>query len=119
MGLKLFGDQNHKMPNVTGIYIPEGVSGDAVRADMLNNFGIEIGTSFGPLHGKVWRIGTMGYGCRRQNVLICLGALEASLRRSGFKTSSGEGVDTAQAVFDEIDARSLSDLGNRSEGKPC
>jgi (S)-ureidoglycine-glyoxylate aminotransferase len=102
MGLQLFGDQSHKMPNVTGLYIPEAVHGDAVRADMLNNFGIEIGTSFGPLHGKVWRIGTMGYGCRKQNVLICLGALEASLRRHGFNTPAGEGVDAAQAEFDEI-----------------
>lgn len=102
MGLKLFGDQTHKMPNVTGVYIPENTDGDAVRADVLNHFGIEIGTSFGPLHGKIWRIGTMGYGCRRENVLICLGALEASLRRHGYRAPAGEGVDAAQAVFDSF-----------------
>ncbi|STU72093.1 Serine-pyruvate aminotransferase [Klebsiella variicola] len=33
---------------------------------MLEDFGIEIGTSFGPLHGKVWRIGTMGYNARKR-----------------------------------------------------
>ena len=47
MGLALFGDQAHKMPNVTGVYIPEGVSGDGVRAALLDDFGLEIGTSFG------------------------------------------------------------------------
>ena len=36
---------------------------------MLDDFGIEIGTSFGPLRGRIWRIGTMGYSCRKQNVL--------------------------------------------------
>ena len=72
------------MPNVTGVYIPDGVNGDAVRGMMLNDFGIEIGTSFGPLHGKIWRIGTMGYVCRKESVLTCLAALEVCLRQAGF-----------------------------------
>jgi (S)-ureidoglycine---glyoxylate transaminase len=99
MGLKLFGDQTHKMPNVTGVIIPDKVDGDGVRRMMLEDFGIEIGTSFGPLHGKIWRIGTMGYVCRKENVLLCLGALEASLRRFGFKAPAGAGVDAALAVY--------------------
>jgi (S)-ureidoglycine-glyoxylate aminotransferase len=48
MGLTLFGDQKSKMPNVTGVEIPDGIDGERVRAIMLNDFGIEIGTSFGP-----------------------------------------------------------------------
>ena len=67
LGLKIFGDKQHKMPNVTGVYIPEGIDGEAARADMLHDFGIEIGTSFGPLHGMIWRIGAMGYNCQKQN----------------------------------------------------
>jgi (S)-ureidoglycine---glyoxylate transaminase len=97
MGLKLFGDQTNKMPNVTGLYIPNGVNGDGVRAMMLHDFGIEIGTSFGPLHGKIWRIGTMGYVCRKENVLTCLAALEASLRQHGFAAKPG--VDRALEVY--------------------
>lgn len=99
MGLTLFGDQAHKMPNVTGVLIPAGVDADGVRTMMLDDFGIEIGTSFGPLHGKIWRIGTMGYVCRKENVLLCLGALEACLRRFGFKAPAGAGVDAALAVY--------------------
>lgn len=99
MGLKLFGDQAHKMPNVTGVVIPNGVDADGVRTMMLDDFGIEIGTSFGPLHGKIWRIGTMGYVCRKENVLLCLGALEACLRRFGFTPPAGAGVDAALAVY--------------------
>ena len=95
MGLKLFGNQTHKMPNIAGVVNPQGVDGDGVRGMMLNDFGIEIGTSFGPLHGKIWRVGTMGYVCRKENVLICLGALEACLRRFGFKPPAGAGVDAA------------------------
>ena len=56
---------------------------------MLHDFGIEIGTSFGPLAGKIWRIGTMGYVCRKANVLRCLTALEAVLRRNGVQAHGG------------------------------
>ena len=99
MDLKLFGDQEHKMPNVTGVVIPQGVDGEGVRRMMLDDFGIEIGTSFGPLHGKIWRIGTMGYVCRKESVLVCLGALDACLRRFGFKGKAGAGVDAALAAY--------------------
>ena len=79
MGLELFGDQRHKMPNVTGVYIPQGVDGDAVRRTLLLEHNIEIGTSFGPLHGKIWRIGTMGYNARPDTVRSTLEALEKVL----------------------------------------
>jgi (S)-ureidoglycine-glyoxylate aminotransferase len=79
MGLKLYGDPAHKMPNVTGVYIPSGVDGEAVRRALLEQHGIEIGTSFGPLRGRIWRIGTMGYNARDEAVEQTLRALEAVL----------------------------------------
>jgi (S)-ureidoglycine-glyoxylate aminotransferase len=99
MGLELFGDQRHKMANVTGVVIPPGVRGEAIRHSLLQDFGIEIGTSFGPLHGRIWRIGAMGYACRKPNVLHCLGALEAALRQQGFPLSSGAAVDAAMQIY--------------------
>ncbi|MFO1349599.1 MAG: alanine--glyoxylate aminotransferase family protein [Gammaproteobacteria bacterium] len=101
MGLKVYGDLAYKMPNVTGVVIPNGIDGEAVRASLLNDFGIEIGTSFGPLRGKIWRIGTMGYNCRKQNVLICLGALAAVLRQQGFQAPASDAVDAALAIYRE------------------
>lgn len=97
MGLEIFGDLRHKMPNVTGVVIPAKVDGERVRGEMLNDFGIEIGTSFGPLKGRIWRIGAMGYGCQKRNVLICLNALEAVLRQQAFAGKGG--VDAALAVY--------------------
>jgi (S)-ureidoglycine-glyoxylate aminotransferase len=99
MGLTLFGDQSHKMTNVTGILIPEGVDGEAVRAAMREDFGIEIGSSFGPLKGRIWRIGAMGYNATKPNVLSTLAALEAVLRNAGIKLQSGAAVDAALAVY--------------------
>lgn len=101
MNLDLFGDQSHKMHNVVGVYIPAGVPGEPVRTALLEDFGIEIGTSFGPLQGKIWRLGTMGYNARKDAVLQTLAALEAVLRRSGHSLSAGAGIDRALAVYDE------------------
>lgn len=99
MGLKVFGDLDHKMPNVTGVHIPDGVDGEAIRSDLLNDFAIEIGTSFGPLHGKIWRIGAMGYNCRKHNILTCLNALETTLRLHKVRVPSGAAVDAAIATY--------------------
>ena len=99
MGLEIFGDIDHKMANVTGIMIPDGVDGDRVIRGMLEDFSIEIGTSFGPLRGKIWRIGTMAYNCRKDAVLTTLAAFEATLRQCGYSAPPGAGVDAALAVF--------------------
>ena len=99
MGLELFGDQRHKMPNVTGVHIPRGMDGDVVRRALLNAHNIEIGTSFGRLHGKIWRIGTMGYNARPDAVLATLGALETVLAGAGFKLPLGAAVDAARATY--------------------
>ena len=44
--------------------------------ELLERHGIEIGTSFGPLRGRIWRIGTMGYNARPEAVQRTLRALE-------------------------------------------
>lgn len=99
MGLKVYGADDHRMVNVTGVYIPDGVDGERVRMRMREDFEIEIGTAFGPLQGKIWRIGAMGYNAMKHKVLITLGALEAVLRAEGFAVKSGAGVDAALASY--------------------
>jgi len=99
LGLAVFGDVAHKMSNVVAVEIPAGVPGDAARAALLEDFGIEIGTSFGPLHGRVWRIGTMGYNARKDAVLTTLVALEAVLRRFGASVPASGGVEAAAGVY--------------------
>lgn len=98
-GLELFGEQSVRMNNVIGVYIPSGVDADGVRSTLLADYGIEIGTSFGPLHGKVWRVGVMGYNARKDAVLTTLAALEQVLRRGGASVRQGAGVDAALASY--------------------
>lgn len=100
MGLTLFGDDAHRMTNVTGVFIPDGVDNDRVRTAMRDHFEIEIGTAFGPLQGRIWRIGAMGYNAMRHKVLITLGALEACLMREGFSLPPGAAVRAALEAWD-------------------
>jgi (S)-ureidoglycine-glyoxylate aminotransferase len=99
LNLAPFGDLSHKMNNVVGVYIPDAVEGEAIRHSMLHDFNIEIGTSFGPLAGRIWRIGTMGYNARPDAVYHTLQSLETVLRRAGHKLPAGEAVDAAYSVY--------------------
>jgi len=94
MGLEIFGDERWKLPTVTCIPVPEGIDAESVRSMMLQQFGVEIASSFGPLHGKIWRIGTMGYSCRKENVLFALASLEACLIRHGVKIPAGQALQS-------------------------
>jgi (S)-ureidoglycine-glyoxylate aminotransferase len=97
LGLQLFGQEpwSHRLPMLTPVMVPEGIDDVRVRHILLQDFGIEIGAAFGPLLGRVWRIGTMGCSATRQNVLLCLAALETVLRREGWRVAAGAGVDAA------------------------
>ncbi len=99
LGLAIFGDVEHKMNNVVGVEIPDGVDGERVRDDLLHDFDIEIGSSFGPLQGRIWRIGTMGYNARTEAVLTTLDAFEHVLHKHGVAEGRGGAVDAAVASY--------------------
>ena len=104
MGLEVFGDLQHKMNNVLGVMIPPGINDAQVRKLMLDDFGIEIGTSFGPLAGKIWRIGTMGYNARKVCVMQTLSALESVLTHLGFRSPQGAAMQAAWNYYQENNA---------------
>lgn len=100
MGLEIFGDVTTKMPTVTPIYFPEGMTdGEPIRKTMLNDFGVEIASSFGDLKSKIWRIGNMGYSSRKDNVLHVLSALEGALLYHGAKINVGKAIPAALAEY--------------------
>jgi (S)-ureidoglycine-glyoxylate aminotransferase len=101
LGLALIGAEppERRLPFVTPVVVPEGVDELRVRRRLIEDFGIEIGAAFGPLQGRIWRIGTMGYSARRENVLLCLAALEHVLRGEGWDSGAGVGVDAALAHY--------------------
>lgn len=79
LGLKFVVAEDSRLPQLNAIYIPEGVDDAAVRTRLLKDYNLEIGAGLGALAGKAWRIGLMGFGARRENVALCLRALEEVL----------------------------------------
>jgi aspartate aminotransferase-like enzyme len=82
MGLALVAPAGHRLPELTTVRVPEGVDEAAVRKELLERHGIEIGGGLGPFAGTVWRIGCMGHTARMRNVTLVLAALREALGRS-------------------------------------
>jgi (S)-ureidoglycine-glyoxylate aminotransferase len=101
LGLTLFGKEPpaHRLPMITPVVVPDGIDELRVRLTLLQDFGIEIGAAFGPLQGKIWRIGTMGHSAMRGNVLLGLTALETVLRQLGWRAGPGAAVEAARAHY--------------------
>jgi len=99
LGLSFVVDEADRLPQLNSVTIPEGVDDAAVRARLLNEYSLEIGAGLGPMAGKIWRIGLMGYASNQRNVLLCLGALDAVLSDMGASVTSGVAVEAAMKVY--------------------
>src|SRR6201997_3243293 len=105
MGLKLLLEKpSNRLPPVTAVMIPSGVDDEKLRNQLLDEFNIEIAGGFGPIKGKIWRVGLMGYSSQKSNVLLFLAALEKCLIDQGFRVSSGAGVGAAVEGYSHAEA---------------
>ncbi len=82
LDLTLHVPEDHRLPSLTTVRVPDGIDETAVRRRLLDEYNIEIAGGLGALKGKVWRIGLMGYSSRVVNVVTLLGALERILSNS-------------------------------------
>lgn len=69
----------HRLPTLTTVRIPRWIDETQVRAQLRDDYNIEIAGGFGPLKGLIWRIGLMGFSSRRENVTLLLAALREIL----------------------------------------
>ena len=96
MGLQMAVASEARLWSLNAVSVPEGVDDARIRGRLLEE-NIEIGGGLGPLKGRIWRIGLMGSGSTRENVLLVLDALHRALNAEGFKCASG--IDAAKAVY--------------------
>lgn len=80
LGLSMHVPEGHRIPNLNTPRVPEGVNDAKVRKFLLEEHGIEIAGGFGPLAGKIFRIGVMGPMATRSNVGMFLDVFEQALR---------------------------------------
>jgi alanine-glyoxylate transaminase/serine-glyoxylate transaminase/serine-pyruvate transaminase len=104
MGLKFLVEEKYQLPQMNAVLCPSGVDEEAVRKSLLNEFNLEIGAGLGPLKGRIWRFGLMGYSCRADNVMLCLSALGSILMDMGLAIKVGEAEAAAHQAYATLHA---------------
>jgi len=92
-----------RLPTVTAVMIPSGIDDVKVRNQLLDEFNIEIAGGFGPVKGKIWRVGLMGYCSQKPFVLLFLAAFEKVLSDQGFRVPAGAGVAAAIRTYSQVE----------------
>ncbi|MGB4337250.1 MAG: alanine--glyoxylate aminotransferase family protein [Bacillota bacterium] len=100
MGLALFAQEGFRAPMLTTVTVPEGIDEVAARKRLLAQYGIEIGGGLGPLKGKIFRIGLMGYSCTKTNVMLILTGLAEALAAQGFNADGRAALEAAAVVYE-------------------
>ncbi|MGE5726548.1 MAG: pyridoxal-phosphate-dependent aminotransferase family protein [Acidobacteriota bacterium] len=85
MGLRMFVPEGQRIPTLNTVCVPAGVDDAKVRKRLLEGPGIEIQSGFGPLAGKVFRIGIMGPLATEENVQFLLREMGRALAAEGYK----------------------------------
>jgi len=99
LGLDFVVPESERLPQLNAVRIPDGVNDAQVRAMLLQDYQLEIGAGLGVMAGNVWRIGLMGYACRKDNVFKCLAALDDVLARLHAPVNHGGAIAAARAIY--------------------
>jgi alanine-glyoxylate transaminase / serine-glyoxylate transaminase / serine-pyruvate transaminase len=85
MGLRMHVPEGQRIWTLNTVCVPQGVDDAKVRARLLDEQGIEIPGGFGPLAGKVFRIGIMGPLATEENVQFLLREFKKALSAEGYR----------------------------------
>lgn len=75
LGLELFAEEGHRLPELTTVRVPDGVDSAKIRQTLLTEHNIEIGAGAGAYASSVWRIGLMGHNARIERADLILATL--------------------------------------------
>ena len=115
MGLKFLVKPEYQLPQMNAVFCPEGVDEAQVRRTLLTEFNLEIGAGLGPLAGKIWRFGLMGYSCRPDNVMLCLSALGSVLSDMGLPVHVGDAEAAAHGAYASMHAKAAQAKAQKSK----
>src|SRR5208282_6603558 len=84
MGLAMHVPAAHRIPTLNTVLVRKGVEEAKVRQRLLQGPGIEIAGGFGPLAGKIFRIGLMGPLATEENVQFFVREFKKALSAEGY-----------------------------------
>jgi len=85
LGLEMLVPADRRIWNLNTPKVPQGVDDVKVRSQLLQKHGIEIAGGFGPLAGKIFRIGIMGPLATTDGVNFFLDRFSEALGDAGYK----------------------------------
>ncbi|HET8549030.1 MAG TPA: alanine--glyoxylate aminotransferase family protein [Bryobacteraceae bacterium] len=88
LGMRMLVPEGRRLWNLNTPRVPQGVDEPAVRRHLLERDSIEIAGGFGPLAGKIFRVGLMGPVATAEGVRSFLDAFGRALRDAGGYTPS-------------------------------
>jgi aspartate aminotransferase-like enzyme len=100
MGLELFSPDEERSAVVTAIRAPDGVDATEVVAGLRDRFGITIANGQGPLKGRIFRIGHIGW-FDIFDITTALAAVELVLADAGAELERGAAVTRALEAWAE------------------
>jgi alanine-glyoxylate transaminase/serine-glyoxylate transaminase/serine-pyruvate transaminase len=89
LGMEMLAAPGHRLPNLNTVRVTEGVDDAVVRKALVQEHGIEVGAGFGPLAGKIFRIGVMGPLANREGLDLFFNAFESCMAAA---TPAGSGA---------------------------
>ena len=86
MGLGMHVPAANRIPTLNTVLVPKGVDEAKVRKRLLEGPGIEIAGGFGPLAGKIFRIGLMGPLATEENLQFFMTEFKKALSAEGYSS---------------------------------
>jgi len=100
MGLELFSPDDDSAAVVTAVRMPEGVDAGALLLLLRDRHGVTLAPGQGPLKGKIFRIGHIGY-FDVFDIATALAAVELALTELGAEIERGVATTRAFAAYEQ------------------
>jgi len=100
MGLDLFSPDDDGAAVVTAARVPEGIDGDELLLHLRNLHGVTLAPGQGPLKGKIFRIGHIGW-FDVFDIAAAVAAVELSLTELGADIERGVAVARAFEAYEQ------------------
>jgi alanine-glyoxylate transaminase/serine-glyoxylate transaminase/serine-pyruvate transaminase len=102
IGFKYLVAEEYRLPQLSTVYLPEGLEDAKARRYLLDEFGIEVGGGLGQFAGKIWRIGLMGQSASKRNVLTALSAIETIVASAKGQSTFGRATAASSEILSSI-----------------
>jgi len=98
MNIELLANDEYASPTITAIRTPDGIDLSELILLLKKKYHLDFAGGLGPLQGKIFRFGHMGY-CFPSDIFEALSIMESALKELSYPFQPGAGMNAAHNVF--------------------